>query len=299
MSIHFGPAGAPDSFYTKGYKSSLDMPAWLRRLGLNAFEYQCSRGVNIGEETARRLGDLARENNILLSIHAPYYINLSTADPAIRTKTKMHLIKSLRAARWMGATTVVFHPGSASGGDRLNILEIAMKLFQEILNEARVEGLTEIMLAPETMGKKNQLGSLEEVLAFCELGIHITPAVDFGHLHAVTGGGISGKASFAAVLDRIEARLGREALQKIHIHFSPVEYTKAGGERRHRTVADSQFGPDFKPLAELLVERDLTPTIICESNGKQAEDALFYRSIYEQVKKERKKRLNGRLIQAQ
>ncbi|RJQ26653.1 MAG: endonuclease IV [Peptococcaceae bacterium] len=283
MSIRFGPAGAPESFYAEGYKSSLDMPAWLKRNGLDAFEYQCSRGVNIGEETARRLGALARENNILLSIHAPYYINLSTVDPVIRTKTKMHLIKSLRAARWMGATTVVFHPGSASGGDRREMLGNAKRLFQEILNEAEEEGLAGIILAPETMGKKNQLGSLEEVLALCKLSTTI-PALDFGHLHAVTGGSIIDKASFAAVLDLVEARLGREMLQRIHIHFSPIEFTKTGGERKHRTLADGQFGPDFKPLAELLVERNLTPTIICESNGKQAEDALVYRSIYEQVK---------------
>ncbi|RJQ30060.1 MAG: endonuclease IV [Peptococcaceae bacterium] len=285
MSIRFGPAGAPESFYAEGYKSSLDMPAWLKIKGLDAFEYQCSRGVNIGEEAAKRLGALARENNILLSIHAPYYINLSTVDPMIRTKTKMHLIKSLRAARWMGATTVVFHPGSASGGDRQKMLGNAKRLLQEILNEVEEEGLADIMLAPETMGKKNQLGSLEEVLALCELSTYIIPALDFGHLHAVTGGSIIDKASFAAVLDFIEARLGREMLQKIHIHFSPVEFTKAGGEKKHRTLADGQFGPDFKPLAELLVERNLTPVIICESNGKQAEDALVYRSIYEQVKK--------------
>lgn len=287
MGIRFGPAGAPDSFYAEGYKSSMDMPAWLRRLGLNAFEYQCSRGVNIGEETAKRLGALARQNNVLLSIHAPYYINLSTADPVIKAKTKMHLIKSLHAARWMGATTVVFHPGSATGDNRREILERAKKLFQEILNEVENEGLTDIMLAPETMGKKNQLGSLEEILSLCELSAYTIPVVDFGHLHAVTGGDIADKASYERVLGLVEARLGREVLQKMHVHFSPIEFTKAGGERRHRTIADGKFGPDFKPLAELLVERNLTPTIICESSGKQAEDALVYQSIYEQVKKEK------------
>lgn len=284
MAIRFGPAGAPPSFYKEGHKSSLDMPEWLSKLGLNAYEYQCSRGVNIKEETAARLGQLAREHDIAISIHAPYYINLSTTDPKIRAKTRGHVLKSLKVGRAMGAKTVVFHPGAGSGGDRREILVRAKAFLKEILAEVEEEGLSQIFLAPETMGKKNQLGSLEEVLELCELGRQLVPAVDFGHMHAVTGGGFSEKSSFAAVLDRIEERLGREYMQNLHIHFSPVEFT-AAGEKKHWTTLETHFGPDFTPLAELLVERNLTPTIICESSGRQAEDAVVYKKIYERIKR--------------
>ncbi len=279
MTICFGPAGASPSFYAEGHKSSLDMPEWLKKRGLNAFEYQCSRGVNIGEEMAGRLGRAAAERDIIMSIHAPYYVNLSSTDPKIKAKTKMHLLKSLKIARVMDAKKVVFHPGSGSGGDRKEILARAKAFLREILVEVAEEGLSHIKLAPETMGKRNQLGSLEEVLELCELGSGLTPAVDFGHLHALTGGGFLEISSFAAVLDRIEERLGKECLQKLHIHFSPVEFT-AAGEKKHRNTLETGYGPYFTPLAQLLVERNLTPTIICESAGRQAEDAMIFRDIY-------------------
>ncbi len=279
MDIRFGPAGASASFYAQGHKSSLEMPEWLEKLGLNAFEYQCTRGVNISDDMAGRLGRLAAERCIQLSVHAPYYINLSTKDPVMRHKTRGHLLKSLRAARLMGAKTVVFHPGAGKGENRREIFVSAKAFLKEILDEAREEGLTGILMAPETGGKINQLGTLEEILELCELGREIVPAIDFGHMHAISGGGFTGKLPFAAVLDLVEKSLGGEYLQNLHIHFSPVEFTGAG-EKKHWTTLETRFGPDFTPLAELIAERGLTPTIICESAGRQAEDAMIYRDIY-------------------
>lgn len=278
MKANFGTAGNPDSFYAAGFKSSLDMPAWLRAQGLSAYEYQCVRGVHIKEETARKLGEAARANGIKLSIHAPYYINLATEDTEIRTKTRGHLLKSIRAADWMGAETVVIHPG---GGklDRSGALRRARSLLAEILAEAGQAGLGHIRVAPETMGKANQLGNLEEILELCTLGPGVVPTVDFGHLHAAGAGALNLESDFAAVLDRVERSLGQKALQSLHAHFSPIEFTQAG-EKRHRTTLDDGFGPDFAPLARLIAGRGLAPTIICESRGRQAEDAIIYRDLY-------------------
>lgn len=283
MQTRFGPAGNSNSFYEEGHKSSLDMPRWLREKGLNAYEYQCSRGVNIGEETARELGRKAAESGIYLSIHAPYYINLATPDPEGREKTRKHLMKSLMAARWMGARVVVFHPGSGKD-DRSGAMKRATALLKDIAKQAREEGLGDIMLAPETMGKKSLLGSLEEVLELCGAGPNIIPAIDFGHLHAVTRGGFGVEEAFAGVFEKIEAVLGKEALGRLHIHFSPVEYTNAG-EKKHMTTRDAGYGPDFSFLAALLVHYSAQFTVICESDGCQAEDALVYKSIYEEVLK--------------
>ena len=282
LGIRFGPAGASDSFSKEKGKTSLDMPKWLHEHGLNAFEYQCGHGVRIGEEKAAELGRRGEDWDVRLSVHAPYYINLSTMDPDIRVKTQNHLMKSLRVAQAMKATTVVFHPGAGSKGDRREALLRAKGFLAEIMAEARDEGLGEIILAPETMGKKNQLGSLEEVLELCELGGQVRPAIDFGHLHAVTGGALVDKAAFAQVLDLIQSRLGQSYLENLHVHFSPIEFT-AGGEKKHRTTLDEGIGPEFAPLAELLVERKMSPVIICESAGRQAEDAVFYRGVYEQL----------------
>jgi hypothetical protein len=141
MTVYFGPAGASESFYTQGNKSSLDMPDWLAKLGLNAYEYQSTRGVKIGEEMALKLGQLASQRGIRLSMHAPYYINLAARDEEMKIKTKGHLIRSLKAASLMGAKVVVFHPGSGSGGDRKGILAGAKNFLKDILDEAEAEGV--------------------------------------------------------------------------------------------------------------------------------------------------------------
>lgn len=283
MEARFGTAGNGEAFYTAGHKSSLEAPAWLRGLGLSAYEYQCVRGVNISERTARALGERAAENGIALSIHAPYYINLSGEDPVLLAKSKNHLLKSMRAAHWMGATRVVFHPGSVKGS-REGALRRAQAVLGATLDEAAREGLEGVWVLPETLGRYSYLGLLDEVLELCRVAPNVVPCVDFGHVHAITGGLMTDREAYAAVLDRVEAAVGKDVLRTLHIHFSPVEFTEKG-ERRHRTLADAGFGPYFRPLAELMVERELTPTIICESNGTQSEDARAYRDIYREALK--------------
>lgn len=285
MQVRFGAGGNSESFYNQGHKSSLEAPGWLKELGLNAYEYQCTYGVKIGKETAKKLGRLARENGIALSIHAPYYINLCGTDEVKKEKTKEHLLKSMRAAQWMGATTVVFHPGGGFGREREAALQRAKDYLKVILNVAAQEGLSDIKVAPETMGKRGQLGNLEEVMELCSVGEQVVPAIDFGHLHALNGGSLVDVNSFGEVLDVIENRLGNEVLRNLHIHFSPVEFTGAG-EKKHWTTLETQFGPGFEPLAEHLVRRNMNSTIICESRGRQAEDALVYKNIYLRVKNE-------------
>lgn len=282
MGIRFGPAGNSNSFYEEGHKSTLEAPAWLAGLGLNAYEYQCGRGVHTGEATARKMAPLFATADIALSIHAPYYINLASEDGSILAKSKIHLLKSMRLARWMGAGLVVFHPGSALKGERAPALARACHILQEVLRESASEGLEDILLSPETMGKPSVLGNLEEIIELCLLGDRVVPTVDFGHLHAAGGGGFLQREAFGVVLDKIEERLGFGAIRDLHIHFSPIEYT-AAGERRHRTTLEKDYGPPFGPLAELIRERKLSPTIICESDGRQAEDALVYKKIYQEA----------------
>ena len=132
------------------------------------------------------------------------------------------------------------------------------------------------------MGKVNQLGTLDEVLALCGVDSRITPCIDFGHLYARTHGGITGREDYAAILDRMAEVLGDDRAVHFHAHFSRIEYT-AGGEKCHLTFADTQFGPPHQPLMQLLKERQLAPTIICESAGTQAEDARTLRLAYEQA----------------
>lgn len=283
MYAKFGPGGNPEAFYHAGYKASADIPQWLADMQLTAYEYQCSRGANVREETARLVGKNAANAGIALSIHAPYYISLATEDEKTAANTQKHFIKTLKVARWMGADRIVFHIGGPGKQDRRSAMERVYKSFAVVLEEADKQGLSGIYLCPETMGKQNQLGTLEEVLSLCKMSSMVTPAVDFGHLHAVTGGQYTTAAEVEQVFDRVGEVLGERAAQYMHIHFSRIEFTKAG-ERRHWTFSDP-FGPPHEPLLEVCANRGFTPRIICESAGTQAADAKSMQLFYQRLLK--------------
>lgn len=278
MSARFGPAGNADAF---PYKSSVDAPRWLRELGLDHYEYQCGKGVNVREETARRLGDAAREAGITLSLHAPYFINLANPDPDALKKTIGYILRSCQAADWMGATRIVIHTGALMGRTRQEALDIALSSMAEVLKIWEGEGYSHITLCPETMGKIGQLGDLSEVLELCKLDDRLLPTVDFGHLYARSLGELTGPDACRAMLDQMEAALGPERARVFHSHFSQIEFTPKGGEKCHRTFADNGgFGPDPQPLMAEVARRGWEPTFICESAGTQEKDALAMKGMY-------------------
>ncbi len=278
--IRFGPSGNSRSFYEQGNKSSLLAPGWLHSMGLDAYEYSCSRGIHLKEESAKELGMEAWLYDIALSIHAPYYINLASQEKDKQERSKGYILDSLKVARWMGATRVVFHPGACSNISRKLALDTAVKLFSECLVLAKQMDLGDIHLCPETMGKRNQLGTLDEVLTLCRLDERVIPTLDFGHIHALGSGSLKTRKDYEKILDQVENELGYDRLKRVHIHFSRIEYTPAG-EKKHRTLNETQYGPDFEPLGELIYQKTMTPVIICESQGTMAEDALRLKEFYQ------------------
>lgn len=282
MSIRFGTAGISDSFEAMGYKNSLDIPAYTEQFGLHAFEYQCGRGVRLGLDKAAAMAQKAKEADILFSVHAPYFISMSSMTEETRLKSIDYILQSCRLIRALRGRRVIFHSGSCGKQSREQALEKAMDTMQRIVKAVDAEGFEEITLCPETMGKIGQLGTLDEVLALCSVDKRITPCVDFGHLNARTLGGIQTKQDYADILNRMQQLLGDDRAKNFHVHFSRIEWSK-GGEKRHWTFADTQFGPEYEPLLQLLKERELSPTIICESAGTQAEDALTMQKYYQSL----------------
>ena len=279
MSAIFGPAGNSESFSAR-YKSSLQAPGWLEEIGLDAYEYQCGKGVNVREDTARKLGAKAEEHHIRLSLHAPYFINLANPDPESLVKTAGYITKACEAASWMGADRVIIHSGALMKRTRREAQNIALGSLKEILRICDDAGYSQIHLCPETMGKINQLGDLDEVLELCTLDERLVPCVDFGHLYARTLGALEGEEACETMLDRMKAVLGEERASHFHSHFSKIEFTPNGGEKRHLTFGQTDFGPDWTPLAKAVARRGWSPTFICESAGTQAEDALEMKKIY-------------------
>lgn len=281
MDIRFGPAGNAESFAAMGYKKSTQIPEYLQKFGLNAYEYQCGHGLKVNELTMNALGVAATEAGIALSLHAPYYISLSSVEEEKRQNSINYILEAARVADMCLATKIIVHSGSCGKLSR----EQALIYAKETLFNAQValdeNNLSHVRICPETMGKVNQLGDLNEVMELCGVDERFIPCIDFGHLNARTFGGIKTKEDYEKILDTMENALGYERLKQFHSHFSKIEYTDKGGEKRHLTFEDSVYGPDFEPLAELVAKKGLTPTFICESAGTQAEDAAEMKRIYE------------------
>ena len=278
--ITFGPGGNSLSWGKRKFPDNL--AEYLGGFGLNGYEIECGRGVRISEGTLARLPEIARENGITVTLHAPYFISLSSTEEEKRLKSVDYILESAKAAKAVGARKIVVHSGSCSKMTRAEALYLAkdtLKKAQAALDE---NGLSDIIICPETMGKINQLGTLDEVLELCGVDERFLPTVDFGHLNARTLGGIRGRDDYAKMLDDIENALGYERLSKMHIHFSKIEYTN-GGEKKHLTFSDKTFGPDFEPLFEEIKRRSLEPSVICESDGTQAEDAAEMKRFYESL----------------
>lgn len=278
MSATFGPAGNAESF---PYKSSVDAPRWLGELGLDCYEYQCGKGVRVKEDTAVALGRQAQEHGIALSLHAPYFINLANPDPESQEKTIGYITSSCLVADQMGATRVVIHSGALMKRTREEAMNIALPFLKEIVAVCEDQGFGHITLCPETMGKINQLGDLDEVLRLCQVHESLIPCVDFGHLYARSLGKDEGAEAVERMLSRMESELGADRASRFHSHFSHIEFTPNGGEKCHRTFDDDGgYGPAWEPLAQAVAARGWSPTFICESAGTQAEDALTMKRIY-------------------
>ena len=282
MIARFGPAGNSDSFYAAGHKATVEAPLWLQALGLTAYEYQCGRGVRVSTDTAKAMGEAAARCNVQLSLHAPYFISLASAEPEKRDNSVRYILESARAVTAMGGERIVVHPGGLGGLSRRDATALAAQTLARAQQALDEEGLCSVRICPETMGKINQLGDLDEVLEFCKVDERFLPCIDFGHLNSRTQGNLNSREAFAAVLDRLHNDLGAERAAAFHAHFSKIEYTK-GGEKRHLTFEDMVFGPDPAPLMQLIRERGLTPTFICESDGTQAEDARTLMRLYGEV----------------
>ena len=184
--IRFGTAGTSDSFEVKGYKSSLDIPAYTAEMGLDAFEYQCGHGVRLGVDKAGKMAADAAERGILFSVHAPYYISMSSLEEEKRLGSVRYLLQSAEVCRALGGRRIIFHSGSCGKQSREAALEKALDTMRRAVEALDEAGYGDMTLCPETMGKIGQLGTLDEVLALCGVDKRITPCIDFGHLNART-----------------------------------------------------------------------------------------------------------------
>ncbi len=279
----FGPAGVPQNFKILK-KPITDIPRYLHDERLDAFEYQAVRWgpkPQMKKENAEELGRKAVQHDIWLTLHGSYFINLC-GEAKIIEASKSRLLSCITAAGWMGADAVVFHPGHYGKNSPKEALEICVKTMKEIVEFMQSSGLAQVHLAPETAGRLSQLGNLEEILTLCEKVDLTEPNIDWSHLHARERGNLETTDDFRRIIDEIERRLGTHATRNLHCHYSHIEFTDRG-ERRHRTMDEIEYGPDFRILASLIIELDLKPVMICETPYLD-KDAQKMRDILETLK---------------
>lgn len=272
--VRFGPAGRPI-----GYKGKTEQVCdYINEIGLNAFEYQATYGVRVSKQAGLKLKDNAEKNDILVSMHAPYYINLCSQKDETVKKSIERLLQSAKAADWLNAYRIVFHTGFYTKYSPEEAMEKTKKAIEELLDKCDSAGLKNYTFAPETTGKKSQLGSLDELIDICQTFPNFAPTVDFAHMHARSGGSIKSKDDYAKIFDKIEAELG---LSTLHSHFTKIEYTDKG-ERKHHILADENYGPPLAPLLELINENGYNVTIICETPLLDI-DALQMKKEFEKI----------------
>ncbi len=282
MNAKFGPGGNSDAFRAAGGKSTLQAPGFVKSLGLDAYEYEAGNGITGSNEMFYAIGAKAKEHGISMSFHAPYFISLSSTEKEKRDNSVEYIRRSAEVSDLLGAKTMVIHCGSCAKISR----ETAMEYARETLtNTARMMydyGFS-VIAGIETMGKVNQLGTLDEVLELCKIAKCFSPVVDFGHLNARDRGVFYTADDYKRVFDKIAKELGAEYAENLHCHFSKIMYTDMG-EKKHLTFEDETYGPEFAPLAEAMVSLGVTPTIICESAGTQSDDAVIMKMLYEKEK---------------
>ncbi|NCA67688.1 MAG: endonuclease IV [Clostridia bacterium] len=280
--IKFGPSGADTRFYELGNKATLEMPKYLVDMNLDCFEYSFGRGVNMQSETALLIAEAFKETGIEISVHAPYYINFANPDLDKIHATYNYLLSSLSALKDLGGRRCVVHPGSPLKEERSMAAALMLDNVRSLVPILHENGYADMLICIETMGKINQMGTLSEIIDICNIDKMFIPCVDFGHINARGQGILKGKDDYKRIIDTMLNSLDEWKVKNMHVHFSKIEYGKSG-ELRHLTFDDIIYGPSFEPLAEVIIDYNLTPYIICESAGTQSLDALDMKNIFSKM----------------
>jgi deoxyribonuclease-4 len=274
--LHFLTPGIPYS--TKGKKSIENGLKRIKELGLDGMEIEYVRGVQLDYKRAREYGSFAKELNLVLTAHAPYYINLYSNEKEKVSASIQHVLNTARMLDAAGGYSVVFHAAYYMGNKPVEVYPTVLERMKEIQRIAEKEAL-KVWIRPEIMGKKTQFGSLMEVINLTkDVGGNIMPCIDFAHLHARTGKNNTYE-EFASILETIKENLGEEALYDMHIHVSGIKYSEKG-EQSHLNIRKSDF--KIREFLKCLKDYAVSGVLVCESPNIEG-DTLLLKLIYDSM----------------
>ncbi|WP_406656339.1 TIM barrel protein [Methanolobus sp. ZRKC2] len=268
--LFFGTAGTPKSSKKRSSISGIEK---VRELGLGCMELEFVRGVKMGEDTARQVSEKAAKEEILLSVHAPYYINLNSTEPEKVDASIERIYNSAKIGSICGARNIVFHPAYYHKDSPEKVYGRVSGILEQLTRRLIDEGI-DVVLRPETTGKSTQFGSLKENLRLGSEIENVLPCIDFAHLHA-RGGKVNKYEEFVSVLETVEEEIGREGLDDMHMHVSGIEYGEKG-ERNHLNLDDSDL--EYSELMRSLKEFNVKGLLICESPDNEGDSLLLQKT---------------------
>lgn len=279
MSI-FGVAGVPTNYKGK-FK---DLFAWLREMGLNAYEIQCVYGFKISE-TNKEIIKKEQANDIHFSIHAPYYINLGSLNAPVVERSKENMKQGIELAKSVGVNRIIFHPGGGHNNTEEG-RKIALKQLIDAINEFTSQvDMGDVRLYPEIGGKTANLGSLDEIIEICKNCKYCYPCIDIAHLHAREVGSITDIDALRVRLQKLQDELP-EKFKYVHFHAYTINYNDKG-EVKHlmhgENMPDGSEGrPNLDDFIALLHEMDIDPWVISEASDTQEIGAKYMRDLFEE-----------------
>jgi len=249
-----------------------------KNLGLGAMELEFVRSINISTEKAPEIKKAAEDECIVLTCHAPYFVNLNAIEPQKRGASRSRIINSAKVLDACGGYSVCFHPGFYLGMEPAKAYQNVKGQMKKLLEEVNSLGL-DVWIRPETTGKPTQFGSIDELVDLSAEFDLVLPVVDFSHLHARSGGKFNSKEEFEQVMELVEKKLGKEAIQNMHIHLSGINYSEKG-ERNHLELDDSDM--NYKAVLQVLKDFDAKGVLVCESPNIE-EDAMLLQKTIEKL----------------
>lgn len=281
LSFQFGTVGSPMGTPKKP-GGSVGAIEFSQSIGLRTLELGWVQSVRVTEATCAAIKAQATEQGVTLSVHAPYFINLN-ADEEEWPKSRKRLMDAAHYGNLAGATDIIFHPGSYFERPPADVLKVAIPRLKGCVEELR-KAKNPVTLRPETMGKSAMLGSFEDTLAMSKAIKGVLPCIDFAHLHARPGDGtMNSVKEWSGLLEAYQTALGKEALKRLHIHLSGIEYGPKG-EKNHLALKESDL--KLTALFEALHAFGCGGRILCESPIME-EDALNMKKAWMKVSGEK------------
>ena len=271
----FGTAGIPLS---SNPRTTIDGIKYVRKLGLGAMELEFVRSINITKDKAPEIKKAAEGSNVVLTCHAPYFINLNSLEKAKIKASIQRILNSARITNLCNGYSVCFHPGFYMGIEPKKAYDTIKHNLKEIVSTLKNEN-NNIWIRPETTGRETQFGNVDEILQLSQELDNVMPCIDFAHFHARTNGKHNTYREFASILEAIEKKLGRKGLENMHMHITGINYGPKG-EKNHLTLKESDL--KYEELLKALKDFKVKGVAISESPNIES-DALLCQKVYEKL----------------